>query len=117
MLHFLGSLLARSGVKWAGTNQQEPAMLKKLLIAAAAVLVSAPALADGGRWDHRPQWKHWKHHPHASRVVVVPRVYYAPAPRVYYAPPPAPVYYAPPPVVYPAPVPHSGVSIRLHFPL
>jgi hypothetical protein len=102
-------------------------MLKKLLIAAAAVLISAPALADGGRWQHRQQWKHWKHHPHARQVVVVPaprvyyapppRVYYAPPPRVYYAPPPAPVYYAPPRVVYPAPVPQSGVSIRLHFPL
>lgn len=95
-------------------------MLKKLLIAAAAVLISAPAFADGGRWQHRQQWKHWKHHPHARQVVVVPapRVYYAPPPRVYYAPPPAPVYYAPPPrVVYPAPVPQSSVSIRLHFPL
>lgn len=93
-------------------------MLKKLLIAAAAVLISAPALADGGRWEHRPHWKHWKHQPHARQVVVVPapRVYYAPPPRVYYAPP-APVYYAPPPVVYPAPVPSSSVSIRLHFPL
>jgi hypothetical protein len=100
-------------------------MLKKLLIAAAAVLVSAPALADGGRWDHRPHWKQWRHHPHAARVVVVPapRVFYAPPPPVYYAPPPqvyyappAPVYYAPP-VVYRTPVPQSGVSIRLHFPL
>lgn len=100
-------------------------MLKKLLIAAAAVLISAPALADGGR-HHRPHWKHWKPHPHARQVVVVPapRAYYAPPPRVYYAPPPrvyyappAPVYYAPPPRVYPAPVPSSGVSIRLHFPL
>jgi hypothetical protein len=96
-------------------------MLKKLLLAATALLVSAPALADGGHWQARHHWKQWNHHRHGAPVLVVPapRVFYAPPPRVIYAPPPAPVYYAPPPVVYPAPVhvPASGVSIRLHFPL
>jgi hypothetical protein len=102
-------------------------MLKKLLIAAAGILVSLPALADGGQWHHGRAWQHWKHHHHARPAVVVvpaPRVFYAPPAPVYYAPPPrvvyappAPVYYAPPPrVVYPA-VPESSVSIRLHFPL
>ena len=100
-------------------------MLKRLMIAAAAVgslALAAPALADN---DHRGHGRHFKHQPrhHAHfhhyqrRPVVV-----MPPPRVYYAPP-APVYYAPPPVVYrPAPVysapyPESSVSIRLHFPL
>ncbi|TAK85148.1 MAG: hypothetical protein EPO20_11850 [Betaproteobacteria bacterium] len=98
-------------------------MLKKLLIAAAGVLVAVPALADPG-WDHGRPWGHWKRHHYARQVVVVPapRVYYAPPP-VYYAPPPRVVYAPPPPVlyepavVYPAPVAPSGVSIRLHFPL
>jgi hypothetical protein len=39
-----------------------------------------------------------------------------PPPRAYYAPPPR-VYYAPPRPVYRAPLPHSGISISLHFPL
>lgn len=102
-------------------------MLKKLLIAAAGILISVPALADGGPWHHGRAWKHWKHDYYGygravvvvppPRVVYAPPVYYAPRPRVVYAPP-APVYYAPPPaVVYPAPIPESSVSIRLHFPL
>ena len=95
-------------------------MLKKLILAAAALAIAAPALAD----DHRGRGRHYKHHQHHHykhfkhhyhRPVVV-----MPPPRVYYAPP-APVYYAPPPVAYrPAPVysePHGQVSIRLHFPL
>ncbi len=85
--------------------------MKKLLIAAAALLISAPAFADRDHGHH----KHWKHHDfrhhhsHAPRVVVVPRpVYVQPAP-VYYYSRPAPVYYPP--------VPASGVSIRFNFPL
>ena len=85
-------------------------MLKKLLIAAAGVLIAVPALADPGR-DHDRPWGHWKRHyyGYARPVVVVPppRVVYAPAPPVVYEPA----------VVYPAPMPQSGVSIRLHFPL
>jgi hypothetical protein len=99
-------------------------MLKKLLLAAAGLMIAAPVLADGGhrheRHDDRHQGRyHWKHHPHLSRPVVImppPRAYYAPPPRVYYAPPPR-VYYAPPRPVYRAPLPHSGISISLHFPL
>ena len=98
-------------------------MFKKLILAAAGLMIAAPVLADGGHRHQRPH--HWKqHHFHSRPVIVVPpRVYYAPPPHVYYAPPPrvyyappAPVYYAPPPV-YRAPVPQSGVSIRLHLPL
>jgi hypothetical protein len=100
-------------------------MLKKLMLAAAAVgslALAAPVFAhDDHRGHRRHHFKHhYKHHHqhyHRDRPVVV-----MPPPRVYYAPP-APVYYAPPPVVYrPAPVysmpePHGQVSIRLHFPL
>jgi hypothetical protein len=90
-------------------------MLKKLILAAAALTVAAPALADNG---HRPHYRHYdRHHyhwKHRHRPVVVmppPRVvYYAPPPRVVYAPP-RPVYHAP------APAPLGGISIRLHFPL
>jgi len=99
-------------------------MFKKLILAAAGLMIAAPVLADGGHRHQRPH--HWKQHHFHSRPVIVmppPRVYYAPPPHVYYAPPPrvyyappAPVYYAPPPV-YRAPVPQSGVSIRLHLPL
>ena len=99
-------------------------MLKKLVLAAAALMIAAPALADGGhRHGGHPGWKHqhhWKHHGHYARPVVVmppPRVYYAPPPRVYYAPPPRVVYAPPQPVYHPAPHPEGSVSIRLHFPL
>jgi hypothetical protein len=95
-------------------------MLKKLILAAAGLLIAAPALADGGhrhggqgRWKHQHHWKHHGHshgHLHARPVVVMP------PPRVYYAPPPR-VVYAPPRPAYPAPAPQSSVSIRLHFPL
>jgi hypothetical protein len=92
-------------------------MLKKLLLAAAGLALSAPVFAGHGYDKH-----YWKHHHryYAPRPVVVmppPRVYYAPPAPVYVAPP-APVYYEPPVVYRPAPVyPQSGVSIRFHFPL
>jgi hypothetical protein len=93
--------------------------MKKLLIAAAVLLISAPAFADR---DHGHDKHHWKHHnsrhhyDHGPRVVVVPRpVYVQPAP-IYYSRPAPVYYYAPPaPVYYPAPA--SGVSIRFNFPL
>jgi len=131
MLHFLGSPEVRRRVKWRGASEQEIAMLKKLILAAAGLAISAPVLADR-EWRHERHdgyrhhhYRHFNGHYHPRRVVVVPppRVYYAPAPvyyapppRVYYAPPP-PVYYAPPPVHYGPPVPHNGISVRLHFPL
>ena len=92
-------------------------MLKKLILAAAGVLVAAPAFADHGH-RYQPRHYHWKHHHHRPVVVMPPpRAYYAPPPRVVYAPPPR-VYYAPPPrPVYYPPVHDSGISIRLHFPL
>ena len=90
-------------------------MLKKLLLIAAGLALSAPVLADhkhnrGHHYGHHKHYKHYKHHHHRPVVVMPP-------PRVYYAPPPRPVYYVPAPVYRPAPVPSSGVSIRLHFPL
>lgn len=63
-------------------------MLKKLILAAAALAVSAPVLADPPHWARA-----------YGRDV---------RPRAYYAPPP--VYYRPLP-------PQNGISIRLHFPL
>jgi hypothetical protein len=86
-------------------------MLKRLILAASALMIAAPVMAHDrahGRGHHRHHFNHGHHfhHFHPRPVVVVP------PPRVYYAP--APVYSAP---VYPAPVPQSSVSIRLHFPL
>jgi hypothetical protein len=96
-------------------------MLKRLILAATALMIAAPVMAhdrDHGRGHHRHHFNHRQHfhHFHPRPLVVMP------PPRVFYAPP-APVYYAPPAVVYrPAPVyaqpvPQSSVSIRLHFPL
>ena len=90
-------------------------MLKKLILAAAGLVIALPAFADGGHrhkhyghYKHRPHYQ-WKHHHRPVVVMPPPRVYYAPPPRVVYAPPPRPVYHAP--------APSSGISIRLHFPL
>jgi hypothetical protein len=98
-------------------------MLKKLLVIAAGLALSAPVLADHKHKhhrghhhahqydDHRGHHRHYQ--PHYHRPVVV-----MPPPRVvYYAPPPRPVYHLPAAPVYGAPAPSSGVSIRLHFPL
>lgn len=96
-------------------------MLKKLIVAAAGLMIALPALADGGHRGERRHYQphgHWKHaqrhyghaRHHAPRRVVV-----VPPPRVVYAPPR--VVYAPPPVVHYPPAPVGGVSIRLHFPL
>ena len=89
-------------------------MLKKLLIAAAGLLISAPVLADQGlgRYRHHAKHHHFKHHQH-YRVVPPRVVFYPPAPAYYYAPP-SRVYYAPPAPVFYAP---SGISVRLNFPL
>jgi hypothetical protein len=116
MLHFFGSLAAPSRVKWAGTQRKEPAMLKKIALAAAALAFAAPAFADG--WHHG-QYRHYngpRYYGYYHRPVVVVR-----APRVYYAPPP--VFYAPPPVAY-APPPSlyiqgrsNGIAFSLGLPL
>lgn len=95
-------------------------MLSKLAIAAAALAVSVPALADSqrgpGPFLHREPAhrvddrvvrrdftrRHFHHYyPPQRRVVIMP------PPRVYYAP--APVYYGPP-------APYGGVSIRFDIP-
>ncbi|MGH8691885.1 MAG: hypothetical protein ACREUS_12755 [Burkholderiales bacterium] len=123
ILHFIGSLAGAWRVKWRGTFEQELAMLKKLILAAAGLAISAPVLADR-EWRHERHdgyrhhhYRHFGQHYYDPRPVVVvpPPVYYAPAP-LYYAPPPR-VYYAPPPPVFYPPAPHNGISIRLHFPL
>ena len=100
-------------------------MLKKLILAAAALMITAPVFAHDrdhhrghghDRFRHHP-WQHQRHYYAPARPVVVmppPRVFYAPHAPVYYAPPP--VVYRPAPV-YSAPVPQNSVSIRLHFPL
>ena len=87
-------------------------MLKKLLIAAAGLLISAPVLADHGHGRYRHYAKH--PHGHYRPVVIPPRVvFYPPAPVYHYAPPPRVIYAPPAPVFYPP----SGISIRLNFPL
>jgi hypothetical protein len=106
----------------------EEHMLKKIILAAAALGVSTAALAhdddwgrDRGRgwgWGHE-RWEHehrYRPYYYAPRVVVVPapRVVYAPSPRVAYPYYAAPVYRpAPPAAVYSAP----GFSIRFDLPL
>jgi hypothetical protein len=101
-------------------------MFKKLILAAAALAVSAPVLADPHRKSFdRHHFERGHRHGHGHRTVVrhvhrpvvvmpPPRAYYAP--RVYYAPVyrPAPVYVAPP--VYHSPAPYGGISIRFNIP-
>jgi len=108
-------------------------MFKKLILAAAALAISAPVLADPHRKSferrHADRGQHQGHR-HVARlahrpVVVMPppRVYYAPPPRVYYAPPPRVIYapalpysyYRPAPVYRPV-VPHGGISIGFNIP-
>jgi len=94
-------------------------MLKKVLLAAAALGFSGLALANPPHWAPAYGWR--AHHYYYAR----PRVIVVPAPRVVYAPPPpvAYPYYAAPVVlrpapVYPAPVYAApGVSIRFNLPL
>jgi hypothetical protein len=89
MLHFLGSLAGAGYVKWHGTTNKEPAMLKKLAVAAAALMLAAPALADHRHRDHRGHHGHRHvvaHKPHyvVHHRPVVRHVYHRPAPRPVY---------------------------------
>jgi hypothetical protein len=98
----------------------ESTMLKKVLVAAAALGFSGLALANPPHWAPAHGWRaHYAphHYYYAPRPVVV-----VPAPRVVYAPPPpvAYPYYAAPVVVRPAAPVYAapaGVSIRFNFPL
>ena len=100
-------------------------MLKRTLIAAAALGFSGLALADPPYWAPAHGWR--AHHHHYQNYYYAPRpVYVVPAPRYVYAPPPPVVYpyYAAPVVVRPVPVyppaavySAPGVSFRLDFPL
>ena len=101
-------------------------MFKKLVLAAAALAISAPVLADPHRKSfdrsHFDRGNHYGHRNvvrHVHRPVVVmppPRVFYAPPPRVVYAPVyrPAPVYYPAP--AYHSPAPYGGISISFNIP-
>lgn len=108
-------------------------MFKKLVLAAAALAISAPVLADPhrksfdrghfGRGNHYgDRGNHYGHRDavrYVRRPVVVmppPRVFYAPPPHVVYAPVyrPAPVY-VPAPAYYPA-APYGGISIGFNIP-
>ncbi len=86
-------------------------MLKKLALAAVALVISAPALADRdhrrhGHEKHRYQVTH--HYHHAPRPVVH---HYRPAPqRVVVVHRPQPVYYQPAPVYY-HPHPNAGAAL------
>ena len=101
-------------------------MLKRLLLAAAALTVSTAALAHDD-W-HEGRHEGWRHEHRYHPYYYAPRpVYVVPAPRVVYAPPPPAryPYYAAPVVVEPAPIYRPapaypaapGVSIRFSFPL
>ena len=101
-------------------------MLKKLLIATAALGFSGFALADPPHWAPAHGWRAKQHYypayrtPHYSHYYAPRPVVVVPAPRVVYAPPPPVVYpyYAAPVVATPAPVYGApSVSIRLNFPL
>lgn len=96
-------------------------MLKKLLIATAALGFSSTVLADPPHWAPAHGWRakhHHRHHHHGYHAYAPRPVYVVPAPRVVYAAPPPPVLYYPAPVYHPAPVHPSGsVSIRLNLPL
>jgi hypothetical protein len=110
-------------------TQRRKAMLKKLLITAAAlgfaavtVVFSTAALAQPPYWAPAYGWRAqayapvpYYYRPRPVYVVPAPRVYYAPPPAMYYPAPvyrPVPVYPAAP--AYPA---APGISIRLNFPL
>ena len=78
-------------------------MLKKLALAAIALVISAPALADRDhrRHGHEKHRYHVKHHYHHAPRPVVRHYHYRPAPqRVVVVHRPQPVYYQPQPVYY-----------------
>jgi len=95
-------------------------MLKKILVAAAALGFSGLALAEPPHWAPAYGYRYHHRHYYAPAPVVV-----VPAPRYVYAPPRPVVYpyYAAPVVVRPAPVYPApayvapGVSLRFNFPL
>jgi hypothetical protein len=88
MLHFLGSLPGAACVKWHGTTNKEPAMLKKLALAAAALMIAAPALADHRHRDHRD----YRGHGHRHAVAHKPHYVVHHRPVVVHRPAPRPVY-------------------------
>jgi hypothetical protein len=109
MLHFIGSLAGPWRVKWRGTNEQEVAMLKKLILAVTGLALAIPAFADNG---HRGNgYGHDRDYGHDRRVVVHERyVVQRPVvvqPVYYHRPAPRPVY------VVQQPVYHANAGIAL----
>jgi hypothetical protein len=106
-------------------SEQEAAMLKRLAVLAAGLALSAPVLADrewrherdnGYRYHdrHHSHGHYDRHYPRRFPIIIPPPRVYVPAPIFV---PPARVYAPPAPVFYRPIVPHSGISVRLHFPL
>ncbi len=88
-------------------------MLKKLALAAIALVISAPALADRDhrRHGHDKHRYHVKHHYHHAPRPVVHHYHYRPAPqRVVVVHQPQPIYYQPAPVYY-HPHPNAGAAL------
>lgn len=70
-------------------------MLKKLALAAAALVIAAPAFADHRHRDHRDHRDHYRGHGHRHVVVHKPHyvVHHRPVVQhVYHRPAPRPVY-------------------------
>jgi hypothetical protein len=106
-LHFVDPFCSHAGVQWLrGLLKGDVAMLKKIILAFAAIGVSSAAFAhdgweqdrDRGR-DHRMERFHDERRP----VVEHRPVFVEPAPRVAYAPQP-PLY------------PQPGVSVSVNVP-
>ncbi|TMI02214.1 MAG: hypothetical protein E6H43_06630 [Betaproteobacteria bacterium] len=85
-------------------------LLRKLVLAAAALIVSAPVLADP-HWRDRDEWRErrFEHH-YYPRYYYYPQ-YYRPAPRIVVVERPLPVY--PAYQAYPAyPAYHASVDVN-----
>jgi hypothetical protein len=93
MLHFIGSLAGPWRVKWRGTNEQEVAMLKKLILAVTGLALAIPAFADNGHRGNGYGYGHDRRVVVHERYVVQPVYYHRPAPRPVYVVQ-QPVYHA-----------------------
>jgi hypothetical protein len=95
------------------TKKEVAMLLRKLILAAAALIVSAPVLADS-HWRDRDEWRErrFEHH-YYPRYHYYPQ-YYRPAPRVAVERPVYPVYGAYPTYpMYPAyPAYHADVDVN-----
>ena len=85
-------------------------MLKKLILALAALALSSAALAHGKKDHHGKHHKHDKRHEHHVVIVHPQPIAVVPAAPVYAAPA-VPVYAAP--AAYPHPVGNVSINVRL----